>query len=337
MARAGLNRKSALATTTLVLAAEAPDVDVLANFGGRISGFEHHRGITHTLVGVPLMAALVVFVVYIGFRCFRRRGAKTAESLPRWGTLFWLACLAGLSHILLDFTNNYGVRPFEPFSYRWYSWDIVFIVEPVLWVLLLGGLILPSLLRLVTDGVRSSRNVRMPRGRMAALIALSLVAVFWGFRDYQHRRAIAALQALTYDGEIPVRVSAFPYYMNPFRWYGVVETHSSYHRLQVNSLIREVDSKDPASVLLKLELTPVILAAEQSRLGRVFLDWAQYPIAQTEHLDEPESGFLVRFFDLRFLYPQLRRHPLGGWVKLSPNLHVAAENFGWRGLPGNNH
>ena len=31
---------------------------------------------------------------------------------PRWGLLFLYACLAGLSHILLDFTNNYGVRPF---------------------------------------------------------------------------------------------------------------------------------------------------------------------------------------------------------------------------------
>src|SRR5438309_5939835 len=54
------------------------------------------------------------------------------DALPisvRWGVLYLYACLAGLSHILLDFTNNYGVRPFWPFSERWYSWDIVFIVE----------------------------------------------------------------------------------------------------------------------------------------------------------------------------------------------------------------
>jgi inner membrane protein len=125
--------------------------------------------------------------------------------------------------------------------------------------------------------------------------------------------------------------------MNPFRWYGVVETRSAYRRMEVNSLTSEVDSEDRASVHLKLTPTPAILAAEQSRLGRVFLDWAQYPVAETERLDEPSRGFLVRFFDLRFLYPQIRRHPLGGWVKLSRNLHVETENFGWSQMPGGNH
>jgi len=335
MARAGLNRKSALATATLVLAAEAPDLDVLANLGGRISGFEHHRGITHTFLGVPLMAGVVVLVLYIGFRCLGGRGASAGKPSPRWGTLYWLACLAGLSHILLDFTNSYGVRPFEPFSYRWYSWDIVFIAEPVLWVLLLGGISLPSLLGLVKGKVRSNRQGKVPRGRAAALVALVLVFVFWGFRDYQHRRAITALQTLTYGGETPVRVSAYPYYVNPFRWYGVVETRSSYHCLEINSRISEVDPEDRGRVHLKLEPSPVILAAEHSRLGRVFLDWAQYPVAETERLDEPSPGFLVRFFDLRFQYPLISRRPLGGWVRLSPNLHVSAESFGWSRLPGN--
>jgi inner membrane protein len=335
MARAGLNRKSALATATLVLAAEAPDLDVLANLGGRISGFEHHRGITHTFLGVPLMAGVVVLVMYIGFRCFGGRGARAGKPLPRWGTLFWLACLAGLSHILLDFTNSYGVRPFEPFSYRWYSWDIVFIAEPVLWVLLLGGLLLPSLSGLVRGEVRSNRQGKAPRGRVAALTALGLVFVFWGFRDYQHRRAKTELRALTYGGEVPVRVSAYPYYVNPFRWYGIVETSSSYHCLEVNSRIPEVDPADRGRTHLKLEPSPVIMAAERSRLGRVFLDWAQYPVAEAERLDEPSPGFLVRFFDLRFQYPLISRRPLGGWVRLSPTLHVLAESFGWRHLSGN--
>ena len=50
-----------------------------------------------------------------------------------------------LRHILLDFTNNYGVRPFWPFFEKWYSWDIVFIVEPLLLILLIGGLVVPGL------------------------------------------------------------------------------------------------------------------------------------------------------------------------------------------------
>ena len=59
----------------------------------------------------------------------------------RWGYLYWLALLAALSHLLLDYTTAYGIRLFEPFNWRWYSWDIVFIVEPVILVALILGLV----------------------------------------------------------------------------------------------------------------------------------------------------------------------------------------------------
>ena len=39
-----------------------------------------------------------------------------------------LAWLAVLSHILLDYTNNYGVHPYWPFDNRWIYGDSVFIV-----------------------------------------------------------------------------------------------------------------------------------------------------------------------------------------------------------------
>src|SRR2546421_881829 len=49
---------------------------------------------------------------------------------PHWGLLLVFAYIAVLSHLLLDYTNNYGVRPFWTFLEMWYSWDIDFIVEP---------------------------------------------------------------------------------------------------------------------------------------------------------------------------------------------------------------
>jgi inner membrane protein len=115
MGRAGLNRKTALATLTLTLAAEAPDLDVLSRFGGPAFGFAHHRGFTHSFLGLPLDAAVVVGFIYVIWR-LRGRKLKDPNLPPRWGLLFFYACLAGLSHILLDFTNNYGVRPFWPLS-----------------------------------------------------------------------------------------------------------------------------------------------------------------------------------------------------------------------------
>src|ERR1700761_2064889 len=65
LARAGFNRKTALATLTMTLAAEANDIDIVTYFKGPTFGFAHHRGITHTFVGVPFVAAAVLLLVWM--------------------------------------------------------------------------------------------------------------------------------------------------------------------------------------------------------------------------------------------------------------------------------
>jgi hypothetical protein len=62
----------------------------------------------------------------------------------------------------------------------------------------------------------------------------------------------------------------------------------------------------------------------------VYLDWAQYPITEVEQLSPPESGYVVRFYDLRYMYPDSTRKFLGGWVQLNANLNVVAQSFGVR-------
>jgi len=120
LGRAGLNRKTALATLTLTLAAEAQTSMCSAESAA-------------PLLASPIIAALPTHSSRSTRRgCGRRLRLshlahpppQTEESKPspRWGLLFVYACIAGLSHILLDFTNNYGVRPFWPFSEKWYSW-----------------------------------------------------------------------------------------------------------------------------------------------------------------------------------------------------------------------
>jgi inner membrane protein len=328
--RAGLNRKTALATAVLTLAAEAPDLDVLSRFGGPAFGFAHHRGFTHSFLGVPIDAAVVLGFVYL---IWRLRGRKTKNLPPRWGLLFLYACLAGLSHILLDFTNNYGVRPFWPFSEKWYSWDIVFIFEPIMFSLLLLGLIVPSLFSLIDReiGARASG----PRGRIAAALALAGVVLLWGLRDFEHRRAVHALAARTYRDAEPLRVSAYPALADPFQWYGVVETPAFFVLAPVNSLETEVDPEGQLTVRYKPGETPITLAAKKSYLGRVYLDWAQYPITETETLPPPEGGNIVDFQDLRFVQlPSLlgrqggKRRALGAGVQLDKNLHVVGDVYG---------
>ncbi len=331
LGRAGLNRKTALATATLTLAAEAPDLDVFGRlFGSSAFGFEHHRGFTHSFLGLLLVSAVVVGFMY---GIWRLRGRKTRDPNlpPKWGLLFAYAYLSGLTHILLDFTNNYGIRPFWPFSERWYSWDIVFIVEPVLWAILILGLILPLLFSLISEEVGARR--KGPQGRVGAVFALILVCAFWGLRDYQHRRAVAALEARTYEGADPIRVSAYPYIINPFQWYGVVETPAFFARMNVNSLTPEVDPTGDMQTRFKPAETDVTLAAKKSYLGRVYFDWAQYPITEAEEfrMNDGSTGYLVRFRDLRYAYPRETRSALGSVVVLNKDLQVISEEFGMHG------
>lgn len=324
MSRAGFNRKTALATLTMVLAAEAADLDVLWAIKGPITTFQHHRGITHSFLGAPFVAAATLGFVFLLHRWRIRSGKPliSRSKLPvRWGYLYWLALLAALSHILLDYTTAYGIRMFAPFDWHWYSWDIVFIVEPIILAALILGLIVPSLFGLINQeiGARSTG----PRGRGGAIFALVCLVLVWGFRDYQHRRALNAMGAVLYQRAVPVKLGAYPYWVNPFRWHGVVETESFFQTVPVDSMAPAVDEQSEANTYFKPEETPVTQAAKASYFGQVYLDWAVFPLTQTEKLEGAFKGYLVRFQDLRFAYPEMRgRGNLGGWVLLGPDLRV---------------
>jgi inner membrane protein len=328
MGRAGLNRKTALATATLTLAAEAPDLDILANIKGPVFGFAHHRGFTHSFLGLILVSGLVVAFMYLVWRLGGRK-TKDPKLPPRWGWLFLFSYLAGLSHILLDFTTSYGVRPFWPFSEKWYSWDIVFIVEPVMVIFLVAGLVLPALLALIDEEIGTRR--KGPHGRLAATLALIGVVALWGIRDYEHRRAVNALQSRLYENADPLRASAYPYWWNPFQWYGAVETRDFFATMTVNSATSDVDPDGGMQIRYKPEESAVTLAAKKSDLGQVFLDWAKYPITETEQVKAPPERYIVRFEDLRFAYPGgSRRTPLSASVELDRHLNVISESFGLR-------
>jgi inner membrane protein len=317
LGRAGFNRKTALATATMTLAAEAPDLDVFWGFKGPVYGFAHHRGFTHSFIGLLLTSGVVTGFMYLVWR-LRRRRTNIPDIPLRWGLLFLFAYIAGLSHILLDYTNNYGVRPFWPFWEKWYSWDIVSIIEPGLYLILISGLLLPLIF---------SRHQPPPRGRVAALSALICVAGLYAVRNFEHRKAVYLLATQKFESATPLRVSAYPYYWNVFHWYGVAETKDFFASLDLNSRTGEIN-RGELRFFPKPPETPVTLAAKRSYLGRIYLDWAQYPLV-TETGGDDNS--IVHFRDLRFDYPPLRgRDALSSSVELNQDLQVVRESFGRR-------
>jgi inner membrane protein len=320
LSRTGLNRKTGLATLTLAGASEFPDVDVFLNFFDRVEGFAHHRGFTHTFLGAPLMAACVLAIVYGMYRLMRWRGRDTRLP-PDWKRLYIYALIASLFHILLDYSNNYGVRPLSPLDHHWFSWDIVFIIEPLITVPLLFALVLPAFIGLVNREIGAAKPL-FP-GRASAIASLVFILLVWWVRDYNHRRAITLLNQHLYNDTEPIRVSANPYMLDPFHWLGVVETRDFFQTVDVDTLAGAVDPQEDAATYPKPEETPITIAAKKSRLGRVYLDWARHPYTEVEFLEN--GGYIVYLRDLRYAYPG-RDNVLGIYIELDKDLNVVYQS-----------
>lgn len=323
LSQAGFNRKTRFATLALVIGVNLPDVDLAARVGGSTTYLKYHRGITHSALGVTALAAMLAALVYV----LGRRAAPKKSLPPIDGHWLFAACwIATASHLLLDLTNSYGVRPFLPFDGRWYAWDIMNIVDPVLWVLLLAGLAMPAIFRLVSEEV----GARKPDYRWGAIFSLACMVLLWGLRSFAHSRALDMLDAHTYRQENPVRLGAFPSLANPFAWTGIVETDSGFHVLKVNALENDLDPKT-SRLYNKPESSPALEAALKTRTGTVFSGFARFPWARVE---QTEDGLDVTLQDLRFLSRSSRRRSFTAEIRLDRDLRVQSESFSFSGPAG---
>lgn len=352
--RAGLNRKTAYATLAAVLAAEAADLDVLWGFAGPVEELKHHRGITHTFIAAPVVAAVTIGVVWLMHRWREGRRRRRAEKLKqemkllaevRWGWIYLAALIAALSHILLDWTNNYGVRPFYPFNPRWYAGSFVFIAEPVLWALLVAALIFPWLFGLADREIGARRT--QFRGRGWAIFALCGMVVVWCVRWAEHAQALALLENTQVAMAPITRIAVEPYPVNPFRWHAILETAGYYQTAEVNTHTGTIDSDPQHDLIYKPTDTPAVEAAKQTLLGKVYLDWGRWAVLRdlgqfpVPGIDPPQlppgrTWTTIEFTDLRFGYGfrgegrSTGPPPLSGFVYIIDGHEDGGEAMGGR-------
>lgn len=359
--RAGLNRKTAYATLAATLAAEAADIDIFWGFRGPVEELKHHRGITHTFVAIPVVAGVVVGAVWLLHRWNERRrlrhlatahlepGAPIPHRLePRlvhWGWLYLTAFLAASTHILLDWTNNYGVRPFFPFNPRWYEGSFMFIAEPILWALFLIALVLPGLLALTDREIGARRTVF--RGRGWAVFALVGMVSLWVFRWAEHAQGEALLNNTQVTSAPASRIALEPYPVNPFRWHAILETPAFFQTAEVNTRTGAIETDPQTNILYKPADTPAVEAAKRTELGQVYLDWGRWAVvrdlgqAPILGVDPPSlppnrTWTTVEFSDLRFAYSfrgagSTAPPPgLAGWVYIVDGRDDAGEGMNGR-------
>jgi inner membrane protein len=138
LAEAGPRDRFALATPTLIIAANVPDVDAVSYLvAGEFAALAWRRGITHGVPALVLWPFVVAALMLAWDRTVRRRRDPAARP-ARFAPLLALAALGALTHPALDWLNTYGMRWWLPFDGSWSYGDAVFIIDPWLW-LVLGG------------------------------------------------------------------------------------------------------------------------------------------------------------------------------------------------------
>ena len=222
--------------------------------------------------------------------------------------------------------------------------------------------LMPPLFALVNSEV-GARRQRF-RGRGWAIASLVCIGLVWGLRATEHARAVllASAQSMAVPQpetasnspdtapptqfSQPLQVLANPDPLNPFRWHVVSDFGSFYQLAEVNLLN---NSLAPAQdIHVKPDLTPALLAAEASPLGRAYMDWSPMPFLTVSLPGDPtrpppdaeddpsaSSATIVTFRDPRFMIdlPLLRSGsdtPLTGTVELGPQLQILRQTMGGR-------
>jgi inner membrane protein len=357
LSRAGLNRTTPLATATLVMAANVPDIDILAYAQGSYASLAFRRGITHGPLAMLLLPVAVAAVMLAYDRLWRRRRQKEAapaRPLPLLG----LALIGVLTHSPLDWLNTYGIRLLMPFSERWFYGDSLFIIDPWVWLVLgaplvcvytatrRGRLLWGLLAAAATALVLAAGQVPVA----AQLLWLAGVAAVIGSVVMVHRRGISVgvrparvalgataayiilMMASDAAASTQVRhaaeaagmdvhgVMVAPVPANPLAGEIVVEGPESYHLGTFGWLDRPRIQWEPRTIA-KGERNEVVLATLQLREVRDFLRWSRFPYVQ---VTETGTGHVVRFGDAR--YPAGMRGGLAGvTVEVEGTLRVRPE------------
>lgn len=283
LGEAGLKRKTGLATATLIIAANLPDVDVLGLVFGENLAFR--RGITHGPLAMVIMVPALSGAVLAFDRWQTRRGTRPADRLPvSFGWLLLLSLAGVVSHPALDFLNVYGIRCLMPFSEQWFYGDTLFIIDVWLWSALAIGIFLS----------------RRWHKRSPAAISMIMAGIYVGAMG---AGSVAAEQAAAHEVErmglgTPRQVVANTPPFDPFSRGIIYDLGDRYGFGEARLFApRGVTLNAPFATNLDDPAVVAAIAADNKQLDD-FLYWSRLPFAE---VTTSSAGRRVTFSDARFV------------------------------------
>jgi inner membrane protein len=185
--------------------ATLPDLDVFVRHGDPIRDMTFHRGHSHSLLWLTLLAPLLAWLI--------SRLHREPALFKRWWLLVFLALIF---HPLLDVMTVYGTQLFLPFTDHPFGVGSIFIIDPLFTLPVMIG-------ALVALFWRSPRALRWN----AVGIALSAAYLAWGVGAQQHVTGIAR-QALAKQGIDAQLFEVDPTAINSVLWRVTAMTPTSY-------------------------------------------------------------------------------------------------------------
>jgi inner membrane protein len=302
---AGLRRRTPLATATLLVGANLPDVDGLAYvFGSSVEALAFRRGWTHGVLAMAVLPVALAGMMSAWDRLVRMR--RHPDAMPaRFRALWLLASLSVLSHPLLDLLNTYGVRLLMPFSGRWFYGDALFIVDPWLWLLLALGI--------AWSRARERRGRSRPERAARVALWVAGLYVFAMLGSGLAGRFVAARQARA-EGLAVTRLMVGPVPWDPLTRMTLLEIGDSY-RFGTLRLVGRPVLRLSGEEWQKGDTSPAARTAAVTPEGRNFLTWSRFPAFRVE---AGSASTRVQLLDAR--YPG----PRGSWASITVEIPEAS-------------
>lgn len=335
LAQTGLRKLTPLATATLMIAANLPDIDAVAMFLGNDASLYYRRGMTHGVIALALLPILLAAAMLTYDRFFRRR--RNPDKVPvSFRGLLIISYVGVLSHPFLDWLNTYGIRLLMPFDGRWFYGDTLFIVDAWMWLLMAAAVVLAysasmlgkifwiiigvalSSLVLLADivpfaakivwclgiviivGLRF-RGLRPDENQKLAIFCVATFAAYLAILAFGNRRADLEVKSWLGHGSdnVVTDLMTGPLPANPFFRQVLAATDTHYYGYKVR-----VIGKSTIEPLFEAERidepNEVIRAALEKPEIRGFVNWVRFPSYEVR---AAEGGYQVIIRDLRYARP----------------------------------
>ena len=274
LGEAGLKRRTGFGGGTLMIASNLPDVDVFV-FATSVPSVAFRRGWTHGVLADVLLPLLFTGIVMLIARWRRRHDIQPRQILL-------LAYVGVILHVLMDLLNNYGVRLLMPFSQHWFYGDVLFIVDPWLWIILAAGIWF----------ARRRRSVRPARGSL--LLAAGYVLAMLVSARLARAEIIERWQQV--EGRPPQALMVGPVPITPLRRQIIIDAGDRYETGMFTWQPRDVRF-DPTDVPKNDADSRVAIVRTAPNI-RAFLVWSRFPFWTLEPWDR---GTRVTVGDMRFV------------------------------------